>query len=145
MERCRVFGWIMMHDRVFSKMNLAKRGLGVDVNCPQCQNLQETSLHILRDCRSAKTWWNSTVPSHLQQSFFNGNYSDWVELNLSNGNLLWNGIRWDTVFLYACWWICKWRNNFIFNNIKPPLDSAMFLHQKIMEVWMYFRKKTTIR
>ncbi|EOY02808.1 Uncharacterized protein TCM_017202 [Theobroma cacao] len=49
-----------LSDSVRSENKRVRRGLSSDASCPQCHVLEETNLHLLRDCLAA-AWRNSFV------------------------------------------------------------------------------------
>ncbi|CAN1848412.1 Putative ribonuclease H protein At1g65750 [Linum perenne] len=65
-------------------------------SCRFCPTSTEDSLHVLRDCTAARTFWQDFLPPTVAASFFSGNLQDWlintishVDLGLSCGIALW--------------------------------------------------------
>ena len=45
-----VFAWLVLHEKILTNMNRARRGLKADPSCGLCGAVRETKLHILREC-----------------------------------------------------------------------------------------------
>lgn len=135
-----MFGWLLGHNGVLSKVNLARRNLCINVKCSQCEVNEETTLHLFRDCIIAKKLWHEIVPSPAWNLFFNCDYKEWIYLNLNHKELTWNDVEWGKVFLVVCWWLWRWMNNVVFNGEKPPPDLVSWIQHKI-EVWNAFKER----
>lgn len=61
-------------------------------------------LHILRDCKVAKDFWNNFLINDKKASFFSGNLIDWIGEDLQGEG------KWPTTFSSGVWWLWKWRN-----------------------------------
>jgi hypothetical protein len=66
--------------------------------CNYCGNVEETCLHVLRDCELVKHMWLIIVPLEPRDLFFGGNLFHWMQYNLRSdiscplGGLLGNGL-----------------------------------------------------
>lgn len=129
------------HDKIFSKMNMAKYGLASDLTYTFYATMEESFLNILRECIIAKQVWASLVPSHQLEKFFKVEYSDWVSSNLSIHSYKWKGVCWTTVFLMT-WRLWKWWNDFCLNNSCPPFNTINWLHAKVFETGNAFKIDT---
>ncbi|CAN1176722.1 Putative ribonuclease H protein At1g65750 [Linum perenne] len=64
--------------------------------CRLCPSIAEDSLHVLRDCKAARTFWKEFLPQAADASFFSGNLRNWLlnticdtELSLPCGIAMW--------------------------------------------------------
>ncbi|KAJ1441395.1 Ribonuclease H-like superfamily [Sesbania bispinosa] len=53
--------------------------------CPVCQQSEETTLHVLRDCAATKEVWRSLGVDPDSASFFSVRVNDWFMQNLTGG------------------------------------------------------------
>jgi hypothetical protein len=60
-QKCKFFSWLVMHDRVLTADNLAKRNWPCDQYCPLCECMEETTPHLLTLCNYTKAVWNITA------------------------------------------------------------------------------------
>jgi hypothetical protein len=56
-ERVRSFIWMAMHDRLLTNSNKSKMGI-CHAMCNYCGDVEETAIHVLRDCPTASNVWN---------------------------------------------------------------------------------------
>ncbi|XP_074301475.1 uncharacterized protein LOC141632870 [Silene latifolia] len=134
-RRMRVFLWLLLHDRIMSNANRARRGLTEDPCCGSCGDLEETSLHLLRDCSEARKVWSLfSVPK--SQRFFEGfSVREWAIDNLSCGKTA-EFESWPSMFAVIVWWIWKWRNCRVFGRSEDIAHNMFsFLMQKVWEVF----------
>ena len=66
----QTFMWLVAHGRILTNYSRSRWGTGVSATCPCCGNVDETVLHVLRDCRSASQVWIRLVPSDWITNFF---------------------------------------------------------------------------
>lgn len=76
--------------------------MNVPINCSMCLNSEETPLHIFRDCSSIEAIWKVYVPTNFQAQFFSVNFEDWVNANLAQSKIIWEGVEWSSAFLIVC-------------------------------------------
>lgn len=57
-QKCRFFAWLVMHDKVLTADNLAKRNWPHNESCSLCYCNQETTEHLLTNCNFTKAAWN---------------------------------------------------------------------------------------
>jgi len=83
--------------------NRCSRGLTPSPNCKVCLGLEETTLHVLRDCPRAEDNWIKLVPVNKQANFFTLPLKEWLSQNLR----LATGKKdtWSTLFAITAWWI----------------------------------------
>jgi hypothetical protein len=87
--KCRFLSWLVLHDRVLTTDNMAKRNWHYNPLCPLCYCIPETSSHPLAHCNYAKATWN-LVASHFSLPLYPtlANLSgpaDWMQLLYNKG------------------------------------------------------------
>jgi hypothetical protein len=120
------FSWQLLHDRLPTKVNLAKRGvLGqeVEVKCVWCDHSPEASNHLFLHCNVAHRVWLEifkwlgvviVMPPNMMVLF------DILSNSVTTKNLM-RGVRlvWHTTI----WSLWIARNDVIFNGkVKEPLE-----------------------
>ncbi|XP_028205464.1 TMV resistance protein N-like isoform X2 [Glycine soja] len=88
------------------------RHISMDSCCPQCLFLEETCLHVLRDCPKVAAFWISVLPKKLAPKFFNGDVTVWLETNLSFSEA---AFFWPTFFGIAVELVWESRNDLVFS------------------------------
>ncbi|KAL2942612.1 hypothetical protein RDABS01_030962 [Bienertia sinuspersici] len=133
-QRVKMFLWLVMHDRVLSKANMVKRRIGNDTRCARCNDLEETTMHLLRDCPAARHVWQTVGGPALSPSFYVGSLQAWVYRNLRTRDGIANDM-WPSFFAITPWWLRRWRNDHLHGrHDRIPIDVSHFLHGKLMEV-----------
>ncbi|KAL9224347.1 hypothetical protein vseg_000390 [Gypsophila vaccaria] len=112
-QKIRLFLWLVLHDRTLSNSNRFKRGLTEDARCVSCGVLEETTLHILRDCPKAKVVWQSIHSGLLNSRYFSLPLEEWIIHGISHETCL-TIENWSTLFALTVWWIWRWRNCRVF-------------------------------
>ncbi|CAN1127603.1 Putative ribonuclease H protein At1g65750 [Linum perenne] len=106
-NRVRHFLWLAAHNRFLTNAERRKRHMMTEDFCRLCPHSVEGVLHVLWDCRLAKTFWEGFLPTADMASFFSGNIQDWMSNILKDTELcLPGGI--------ALWLLWKARNEDIF-------------------------------
>jgi ribonuclease HI len=108
-ERVRTFIWMVMHNKLLTNSLKSKMGLSHSM-CFYCRVVEETTLHVLRDCTLAKEIWYQVVPIVNRSDFFMGDLQDWIGFNMKN-SVMWNceGV-WNVFWAMACYLLWTWRN-----------------------------------
>ena len=57
-NKCKVFAWILVREKILTVNNLQKRGWPHQDNCALCNGPLEIGLHMSLLCPFAKTVWN---------------------------------------------------------------------------------------
>ena len=131
-QRCKVFLWLALHDRLLTNVNRAKRGMTNDPLCPLCELEYEDTKHITRHCSEAQRVW----------AFFFGNrmgihgnrlgFREWIEENVMGCK---HQEDWPTKFITTIWYLWKWQNAACFKfgrNI--TIDKPYFLMGRFKEI-----------
>jgi hypothetical protein len=109
LERIRVFMWQVLHDRIQTNWRTAKWNL-TEPYCSHCGQMEETTLHVLRDCPIAVEVWKHLLKEDDRGSFFICTFQQWVELNLSTNMGIQSDLSWDATWATTCYWLWRWRN-----------------------------------
>ncbi|CAN1142701.1 Putative ribonuclease H protein At1g65750 [Linum perenne] len=56
-NRVRHFLWLVGHNRLLTNEERRKRHMTNEGGCRLCPSIAKDSLHVLRDCKAAKTFW----------------------------------------------------------------------------------------
>ncbi|CAN1832077.1 Putative ribonuclease H protein At1g65750 [Linum perenne] len=115
-QRIRQFLWLVAHNRLLTNSERHRRHLAEIGACQVCPGLEESVLHVLRDCPLASaTWELLTLPSG-DQTFFQTPLLQWIE-----------GFIWKPelclLFGVTCWWLWRARNDRVFNNKLTTADG----------------------
>jgi hypothetical protein len=65
LERIRVFMWQVLHDRIQTNWRTAKWNL-TEPYCSHCGQMEETTLHVLRDCPIAVEVWKHLLKEDIE-------------------------------------------------------------------------------
>ncbi|GKV53252.1 hypothetical protein SLEP1_g59787 [Rubroshorea leprosula] len=114
-----MFVWLLLRNRVLTNAVRYERHITVSPYCPQCDDVIETPLHLLRDCPFAVQVWNKVGLGG--QDFFQLPLAKWIESNSRKLALVQNGgMPTDILFLSTIWQLWKCRNNMIFRAANLP-------------------------
>jgi hypothetical protein len=127
--KCKVFAWLLLHQKVLTANNLAKRGWPHDPICKLCRIENETPQHLCKDCPYTQEVWK-VITSWLNLQDF----SDMDE-HLSI-NRWWQLVRrkvaqthrtlFDGVVIFFWWNIWKERNRRTFENKQLSVTDVAF-------------------
>jgi len=120
-NRCKIFAWILVQDKILTAQNLQKRGWPHQQQCVMCNGPLETSLHLCLICPFAKAVWNQILTwenfTQIQQQ---------QNANPTHIKSWWEDVaakapraerrRLNGVAIYTFWNIWKERNRRIFDN-----------------------------
>ena len=79
-QRLRLFMWLCYQDRIMSNGNRFVRHLTDDPRCFTCGEVEESSLHILRDCPVARILWRQ-LGVCISNSQWRVNLKEWLAGN----------------------------------------------------------------
>jgi hypothetical protein len=78
--------------------------------CLYCRDVEETILHVLRDCPIAKEVWMQVLPVASRGIFFMGDLEGWIEFNLHN-HVQWHYKGgWCDFWATMCHCLWTWKN-----------------------------------
>lgn len=117
--------WLLCHDAILSNENHVRRHIAINATCSSCQNPNETSLHIVRDCHEARRIWLQLLPSNKQPNFFSLDLKHWILTNIAN-------LGEAFIFAMTCWWLWRWRNERSFSPDKQyRVGKTRFILQQV--------------
>ncbi|MCH79377.1 putative non-LTR retroelement reverse transcriptase [Trifolium medium] len=108
-ERIRQFIWIVKHDRLLTNSRKNKMGLG-HASCHYCRDIEESTLHALRDCPLVRSIWMNAVPLEARARFFIEDINEWIKFNINYSGVWSNGVGWKEFWAMACHRVWMWRN-----------------------------------
>lgn len=112
--KLKIFAWIVAQGRLLTNVQRCIRHISSDPCCNLCPGIEESMLHLLRDCPAARKVWDAIkIPIKLQ-NFFQLDWNEWISDNLLMRGVYWDTFSWNNCFLVICWYIWKWRNKGIF-------------------------------
>ncbi|KAL4394826.1 hypothetical protein AHAS_Ahas02G0190800 [Arachis hypogaea] len=113
-ERIKTFMWQLSHNRLLTAKRRA-RIMGTLPFCHLCPQVEETALHVLRDCPSTARIWSNALQPNALSVFFTAQLETWIDFNL-NYDLGQNlGLEWKDFFMTTTWWVWRWRNQELVN------------------------------
>ena len=81
LPKIKIFLWKCLHVSLPVKAILSYRGFGDLGGCDSCSDVEESISHVLRDCLTAKRFWeHSCCPVSLKQSFTD-DLQSWIKKN----------------------------------------------------------------
>lgn len=117
------FFWLILKDKLMSNSLRAKRHMCDSSVCTRCNYVEETSIHIIRDCIKAQKIWKYFVNiSHWDANTSN---VDWLKANVCGMNSVYlDGIPWIFWFASISFLIWKDRNTEVINS-ENNTDAGM--------------------
>ena len=99
-----------------------------------CEGGPETMVHVLRNCRAARSFWNSFPPPLSTTLFYGKNLIDWLRLNycsMKRHSTI--NLNWGVVFSFGVWSPWLRRNGIMFRDERPNLNVRMETISKATE------------
>jgi len=118
--RVQFFAWLLVHERIQCKANLARRKILPDDTCELCGRRPETVVHLLFFCDFAASFWRALgfdIPADMEAK----NIRD-LPRPIHIGEM-----HYDTFILVCCWSLWKRRNGITFR------QETMSLRQTLQE------------
>ena len=137
-ETLKHFFWLLLHGSIWTNHVFFKRHLSFDLFGNRCVLEEETIIHLLHDCNSAKIVWR-VLDIDGANNFFISAVKQWISEQLSTSN--------GSLFACACWWIWRARNSGLqwpgmvsVVYFKP--DSCFAFHHLAWSCSVYFNEST---
>ncbi|CAN1796887.1 Putative ribonuclease H protein At1g65750 [Linum perenne] len=115
-QRIRQFLWLVAHNRLLTNSERHRRHLAEVGACQVCPGLEESVLHVLRDCPLASATWELLALPSGDQTFFQTPLLQWIEGFIRKPELC-------LLFGVTCWWLWRARNDRVFNNKLTTADG----------------------
>ncbi|KAK8526975.1 hypothetical protein V6N12_054207 [Hibiscus sabdariffa] len=107
-----------------TNLERCRRSVGHHPSCTICDTQDESTLHVLRDCKFAREVWLYFSPVVYSPTFFTENLQAWLISNIHCHALVSKySIPWYTFFISILWQLWKARNEHVFNSVpQSPTD-----------------------
>ena len=104
LPKIKIFLWKCLHMSLLVKAILIHRGIGGLGGYDSCTEVEESISHVLRDCLTAKIFWeHSSCLDSLKQSFSN-DLESWIKKNaLGSTKAPGKDYEWCDFFLLGIW------------------------------------------
>lgn len=99
--KVKIFGWLVLLQKVLSKDNLVKRGWSGKISCVLCQDEPETIDHLFLNCYFSRTLWKCLLPSKQCLDTCATVGALWKLCSVKQGV----GGRKEAATVVATWWI----------------------------------------
>ncbi|GAU12817.1 hypothetical protein TSUD_73040 [Trifolium subterraneum] len=132
-ERDHCFVWLLLHDRLLTYYRKSRMGLG-HAMCNYCGDLEETTLHAIRDCALIIPFWLQVVPMEDRSSFFMEDTQAWISTNLTKGRTQRRGSDWCDFWATACHSLWMWRNKEAHDEeFVRPMQPVNYVQKRVEE------------
>jgi len=101
-QRCIVFLWLALHDRLLTNVNRAKRGLTISPFCPLCNLEYEDIDHLLRRYPEVMKIWQWLSSNGMGVMDANMEFQKWIKRNVLGKDMQ---ETWVTKFMITIWYI----------------------------------------
>ncbi|GKA02292.1 RNA-directed DNA polymerase, eukaryota, reverse transcriptase zinc-binding domain protein [Tanacetum coccineum] len=138
--KVNVFAWKVFLDSLPTRLNISLRGIGIpSIFCPVCNLAVESTTHIFFSCSvTRKVWRKVLIWWDLDDAIFHS-YNDWI-LWLVNIRLPKQLKEFLEGICYVMWWlIWRFRNQLLFSNSPPKLESLFDDVVQMSYLWMHSR------
>ncbi|KAJ8426081.1 hypothetical protein Cgig2_006789 [Carnegiea gigantea] len=131
-QRMKMLAWLVLHDKLLTNANRARRGLTSDQSCGLCGSNKETRDHVLQRCSAAQSVWRLLAQQDVQCLCPVTPLNEWIKGNVQGCH---KDSNWSTKFLTTLWYIWKWRNAYCFDNLSElPEDKGQFLTTRFRDL-----------
>jgi hypothetical protein len=132
-ERVRCFIRLFMHSRLLTNQLKSKMGLG-HAMCRYCGDVEETSIHALRDCTLVVPFWLQIVPMEDRNIFFMEEQHQWIRTNLNKCMKYQDGSAWCDYLATACHNLWMWRNKEMHDeNFVRPVYTVQHVNNRVKD------------
>ncbi|MCI06283.1 ribonuclease H protein, partial [Trifolium medium] len=130
-ERIRYFIWRLRYGRLPTNKACHRWGHGAPY-CGHCVGVEESIIHVLRDCPLAHHVWNHILPMQTRLAFFTCHYHSWFHNNMLNHEKMEGGNEWRVVWAVTCYHLWLWRNKETFDSeFVRPRHASQFIQQYV--------------
>jgi len=126
--RCRFFIWLVLHNRVWTAVRLARRNLPHPEACPFCDQEEETINHLLIGCVFAREVWTIILHHlgvlHLAPQPSNVCFSSWWRKSVAAApRETRKGL--NSLIILVAWELWKHRNACVFEKKRPSIQDVL--------------------
>ncbi|XP_019199802.1 PREDICTED: uncharacterized protein LOC109193400 [Ipomoea nil] len=102
--------------------------------------------HLFRECKAARPIWEDSLHWRLREKLRTVDWTEWFTVNLRGDAKDGFADDWPEIFYIRLWWIWKWRNEDVFNEMNTPVDQRLaWLRKYDKEVLGAFKSKKVAR
>ena len=145
LPKCKLFGWLILQDRVWTSDRLARRGWDHSPDCPLCHQTLETAKHLLADCRYTRRIWEF-ISSWTQQPSWRTrewraytSLQDWWGMITTSTTVSRKAGR--SITLLVIWEVWKERNARVFRRQEAPTLSLVASIKAEAATWTHTGEK----
>lgn len=111
-----------------------RRVMSPTMLCPVCGSLNETLMHVFKDCECAKDTWMATARGLLPVNFFDLDRDKWIEENLSASHRT-KSLEWGVWFGLTNLMLWQARNEWVFQGVQHTAPQLFHrIHNQAMAV-----------
>ena len=125
-----MFLWLLLHERILTIKKRNNRGFTTSYCKCYPGHEKEDLNHLFRFCKLIRPIWQAFLdPSTLQRSH-DFSIREWLYWHLRRP--MQQGVEVDrsATFSSCLWWIWRWRNEFIFQNLFLPTEEKLLRLKK---------------
>lgn len=101
-SKLKIFFLLILHGRILTNEQRARRQLTIDSSCRICDWPYESIIHLLRDCPIAQEVWKTIrVPTQVFP-LANAPVKTWCVGNVCSKTTWGQGVPWHTIFIFTC-------------------------------------------
>jgi hypothetical protein len=126
--RVKFFGWLMVQDRIHSRVNLHKKSIVSEATCALCLTAEETTDHIMSSCPFAASFWNHVGAGLIHIAPVRELWDSSLPTNITQRSS-------PTFLLLCCWELWKHRNAVVFNGMPPSLSRLLAACRESANTW----------
>ncbi|KAK9939901.1 hypothetical protein M0R45_016581 [Rubus argutus] len=126
--KLKTFVWVLCHGKLLTNAQRVKRKFTLDDSCPICHQHQESLVHLFRDCPAVLHIWKTfSIPTSVSNTFHT-NWFTWLKAHLWCKTTVNCDFNWNSLFVFICWFIWKWRNKHVFeSNFRTPQNPSVII------------------
>ena len=137
--KCKIFIWLVIHDRCWTAARRKKHGLQDDDTCVLCAQMSETIDHLLIACPfTREVWfrllrrlgWETLAPDSQSTSFVRWWFGARKQIPKDNRRCL------DTLITLTSWLLWKERNDRTFNRRVRTIDDVLTWVYDEIDAWL---------
>jgi hypothetical protein len=135
-SKCQFFLWLVAHNKCWTTVRLAKRGLTQSLLCPLCDQHDESINHLLVGCSFARLFWFKLFRTFGLQGFIPEH--DIEDLWWCSNSARLDGLSkkgFDSLVALGAWMLWKHRNGVVFNGSSPSLVVVVQLAGEEALLW----------
>ncbi|KAL4275519.1 Putative ribonuclease H protein [Arachis hypogaea] len=120
--------------------------MGGNPYCHRCRGIEESLMHVIRDCPKAACIWAKIIHPCTTTLFFLVLFEIWLDINLNSDISKSSQEQWIDQFMITCWWIWNWRNTEVHNNnMNRPDNVVDIIRNYLREMKEAFAKQSLTR